>query len=152
LGSALTLRKAGTGDSDFAYRTKRAAFRQYVEQAFGRWDEAEQRRLHDERFKQYDFRIANVAGTDVGFIAFTTDPKCVTLHHIFLLPEHQGKQIGRHCMARVRDEARPLGLPVRLRVLKVNPRARAFYERLGFTRIGETETHNVMEWPIGGSQ
>jgi RimJ/RimL family protein N-acetyltransferase len=37
-------------------------------------------------------------------------------------------------------------LPVRLRVLKVNPRALAFYRRLGFTCTGETETHDLMEW------
>ncbi len=44
------------------------------------------------------------------------------------------------------EEARGLGRPVRLRVLKVNPRARAFYERLGFRRTGETDTHDLMEW------
>jgi hypothetical protein len=41
---------------------------------------------------------------------------------------------------------RQLGLPVRLRVMKVNPRALAFYERLGFMRTGETDTHDLMEW------
>ena len=144
----LTLRKAGKDDSEFAYRTKRAAFRQYVEQAYGRWDEDEQRRLHDERFKVFDFRIVNVDGTDVGFIALTVEPDCLTLHHIFLLPEHQGRQIGRRCMQIAREEALELGLPLRLRVLKVNTRALAFYQRLGMARIGETDTHNLMEWSL----
>jgi hypothetical protein len=27
-----------------------------------------------------------------------------------------------------------------------NPRARAFYEQLGFARAGETDTHDLMEW------
>jgi RimJ/RimL family protein N-acetyltransferase len=49
-------------------------------------------------------------------------------------------------MSLVMEEARGLGRPVRLRVLKVNPRARAFHERLGFRRIGETDTHDLMEW------
>jgi RimJ/RimL family protein N-acetyltransferase len=40
-----------------------------------------------------------------------------------------------------------LGVPVRLRVLKVNPRALAFFERLGFARAGETETHVLLERP-----
>ena len=44
------------------------------------------------------------------------------------------------------DEARRLGLPVRLRVMKVNPRGLAFYERLGFTRTAETDTHDLLEW------
>ena len=148
----LTLRKAGKDDSEFAYRTKRAAFRQYVEQAYGRWDDGEQRRRHEQRFEVFDFRIVNVAGTDVGFIALTAEPDCLMLHHIFLLPEHQGRSIGRRCMMLVREEARQLGLPVRLRVLKVNPRAFAFYQRLGMARIGETDTHNLMEWATGGQR
>jgi ribosomal protein S18 acetylase RimI-like enzyme len=49
-------------------------------------------------------------------------------------------------MALVMEEARARGVPVRLRVLKVNARARAFYERLGFVQTGETETHTLMEW------
>ena len=64
---------------------------------------------------------------------------------LFLLPEHQGRQIGRRCMLLIMEEARQLGLPVRLRVMKVNPRALAFYERLGFTCTGETDTHDLME-------
>ena len=96
----------------------------------------------------FDFRIVNVAGTDVGFIALTADPDCLTLHHIFLLPEHQGRQIGRRCMQIAREQALGLGLPLRLRVLKVNTRALAFYQRLGMARIGETDTHHLMEWPL----
>jgi len=34
----LKLRKATANDSEFAYRTKKAAFRKYVEQVWG-WDE-----------------------------------------------------------------------------------------------------------------
>jgi ribosomal protein S18 acetylase RimI-like enzyme len=49
-------------------------------------------------------------------------------------------------MPRVMQEARQLGLPVRLRVMKVNARALAFYERLGFVRTGGTATHHTMEW------
>jgi len=64
---------------------------------------------------------------------------------LFLVPEHQGKGIGRKCMLLVINEARQLGLPIRLRVLKVNPRALTFYQRLGFVRTGETDTHVLME-------
>jgi GNAT superfamily N-acetyltransferase len=72
-------------------------------------------------------------------------PDCVHVHQLFLLPEHQGKGIGGECMSLILEEARQLGLPVRLRVLTVNPRALAFYRRLGFTRTGETDTHDLME-------
>jgi len=32
-----------------------------------------------------------------------------------------------------------------LRILKSNPRAKAFYQRRGFSVVGETETHHNME-------
>jgi GNAT superfamily N-acetyltransferase len=139
----LTLRKAGPSDSEFAYRTKRAAFKEVVEKVWG-WDEEEQRQLHKRRFGKHDFRIINLDGTDIG-IMVAVAPDCVHVHQLFLLPEHQGKGIGSRCMSLIPEEARQLGLPVRLRVLKVNPRALAFYERLGFTRTGETDMHDLME-------
>jgi RimJ/RimL family protein N-acetyltransferase len=48
-------------------------------------------------------------------------------------------------MQRLIDEATSAELPIRLRVLKVNTRAAAFYDRLGFARVGEIDTHVLME-------
>ena len=141
---SIILRRAGPADSEFAFRTKKAAFREYVEKVWG-WDEQEQRQFHEQGFRWQNCRIINVAGTDVGTINVVTTPDCVTVNQIFVLPEHQGLGIGRKCMLLVMEEARELGLPVRLRVLKVNPRAEAFYQRLGFVRTAETELHVVME-------
>jgi GNAT superfamily N-acetyltransferase len=143
--NSLTLRKASPNDSEFAYFAKRAAFKEYAEKIEG-WEEDEQRQLHDQRFGAPDFRIINLAGTDVGIMAVVVTPDCVKMNQLFLLPEHQGKGIGRRCMLLIREEARQLGLPVRLRVMKANVRALAFYKRLEFTGTGETDTHYLMEW------
>jgi GNAT superfamily N-acetyltransferase len=140
----LTLRQATPDDRGFAYRVKRAAFREYVEKVWG-WDEEEQRRFHERRFAAQDFRVISVEGGDVGIMAVESAADCVRVKQLFILPEHQNRGIGTECMALVRDEARELGLAVRLQVLKVNPRAIAFYERLGFERTGRTDTHIVME-------
>jgi len=142
----LQLRKATGNDSEFAYRVKKAAFRQYVEAVWG-WNEDEQRQLHAGRFSAQDFRIVNVGGVDVGIMAVVADPDCLKLNQLFILPEHQSKGIGGACMSLLIDEAHRLNLPVRLGVLKVNPRALAFYKRLGFTQTGETETHILMQRP-----
>ena len=142
--NSLTLRKASPNDSEFAYCVKKAAFREYVEKVWG-WDEDAQRQLHEQRFEAQDFRVINLAGTDIGVMASVTAHDSVKVNQLFLLPEHQGKGIGRECMLLIMEEARRLALPVRLRILKVNPRALAFYERLGFVRTGETDTHDLME-------
>lgn len=144
--NSLTLRQAKLTDSEFAYCTKKAAFREYVEQVWS-WDEDEQRQFHEQRFDSQDFRVINLAGTDIGIMAVVVLGDCLKMNQLFLLPEHQGMGIGSKCMLLIMEEARELGLPLRLRVLKVNPRAQAFYKRLRFVRVGETDTHVLMELP-----
>lgn len=141
--NTVTLRKAGSKDNDFTYFVKKVAFRQYVEQVWG-WDEEEQRQLHERRFRSQDFRIVNLAGTDVGIIAVVMTSDCIKVNQLFFLPEHQGKGVGRKCMSLIIEEAHRLSLPVKLRVLKVNLRAQAFFKKLGFVCIGETNTHILM--------
>ena len=140
----LRLRKATPADSEFAYQTKKAAFREYVEAVWG-WEEEEQRRLHERRFAAQEFRVIEVAGVAVGILAVVRQPDCLKVNQVFLLPAYQGRGIGAACMAQVIEDADAAGLPVRLQVLRANPRAVAFYERLGFAIAGETETHVLME-------
>ncbi|UCD63982.1 MAG: GNAT family N-acetyltransferase [Candidatus Zixiibacteriota bacterium] len=140
----IELRQATTADSDFAYRVKKLAFGSYVEQVWG-WDEDEQRRLHEKRFASQQFRVIEWSDTDVGIIAAVREDDGLKINQLFVLPEYQGKGIGRACMKRIIDEAVASKSPIRLRVLKINFRAMAFFERLGFNRIGETDTHILME-------
>lgn len=141
----IRLRRATPGDSEFAYNTKRAAFQMYVEQVYG-WDEAEQRRLHTQRFQAQDVQIISLPDADVGMLAVTVASDCLTVHQLFILPEHQRKGIGCWCMQHLLEEARGSGIPIHLRVMKVNQRALTFYQRLGFKCVGETDTHLLLEW------
>ncbi len=140
----LKLRKATPGDSEFAYQTKKAAFHEYAEKVRG-WNEDEQRQLHQRRFTAHDFRVIQVSGKDVGIIAMSRQSDCIDLHQLFILPEYQSRGIGEGAMMLIIKDADISKLPVRLRVLKVNPKALAFYQRLGFKQIGETDTHILME-------
>ena len=140
----LRLRKATADDREFAYQAKKAAFRRYVEAVWG-WDEAEQRQLHRRRFGSQEFFVIQLSGIDVGILARVRKPACVKLNQLFVLPEYQNRGIGKVCMIRILEEADALKLPVRLRVLKVNVRAIVFYQRLGFGKIGESDTHILME-------
>ena len=142
--SEFELRKAGPTDSEFAYRVKKASSREYVEKVWG-WDEGQQLELHQQRFGTQDFRVISVAGEDVGIMAVVLASDCVKVNQLFLLPKHQGRGIGRKCMLRIIGVARRLSLPVRLRVLRVNSRAFAFYRRLGFRSIGQSNTHVFMD-------
>ena len=140
----LKLRKATVNDSEFAYRTKKAAFREYVEKIWG-WDEAKQRQLHERRFASQDFQVIQVSGVDVGILAVVRQPDCVKVNQMFILPEYQSRGIGAACIRRIIEDAVVSKLPVQLQVLKVNSRAVAFYQRAGFRSIGESDTHVLME-------
>lgn len=145
-----TLRAAGPDDKRFAYDVRRAALREYVERVWG-WDEDHQWQLHDRRFREQDVQIITLNGEDVGILSVAETPDCVFVNQLYILPEHQGQGIGRKCMLTVMERATSLGLPVRLQVMKVNPRAVAFYRRLGFTTTGETATHVQMQASPGCS-
>jgi len=140
----LKLRKAKANDSEFAYRTKKAAFGQYVEQVWG-WDEEEQRQLHERRYASQEFSVIQLSGVNVGIMAIVQEPDCVKLNQMFVLPEYQGRGTGTACTMRVIEDAAASELSVRLRVLKVNSRAIAFFQRLGFKSVGESDTHVLME-------
>lgn len=142
----IKLRKATEADREFTYQAVKAAYRDYVEQVWG-WDEEQQRQLHGEWFAPQKFQVIQAAGVEVGFLAVVHEPDCIRLNQIYLLPDHHNRGIGTACLTRILEEADALGLPVRLRVLKVNPRAMALYRRLGFQPTDEIDTHVRMERP-----
>ena len=140
----LSVRKACVMDSEFVFATKKEAFRDYVERVSG-WDESRQRELHNTRFAAHDFRIIQFRRIDVGFFATSNTSEAVKLHQLFILPEYQDKGIGSACVTRIVDEANLAQKPVMLQVLKINTRAIAFYQRLGFTIAEEDSRHVQME-------
>jgi GNAT superfamily N-acetyltransferase len=136
----VNLRKATINDSDFAYETKKVAFRPYVEMVWG-WDEAEQRQMHERRFADQVFQVIELSGTDIGILVVVPEPNCLKVNQLFILPKYQGKGIGEICMMKIIAESKRNNIPIRLRVLKVNTRAASFYHRLGFVETGENDTH-----------
>lgn len=62
-----------------------------------------------------------------------------------LLPAHQGRGLGTQLIQQLLSETRTLRLPMRIPVMKDNPRARALYERLGFATVGEHDDELVLE-------
>ncbi len=89
-------------------------------------------------------RIIEWQGQPIGILALQKLPGWIMLNRIFLLPGAQRRGIGTRIMGEILKSASAQRLPVRLRVLKVNP-ARRLYERLGFVVTEETETHYSME-------
>ncbi len=140
----LNFRKAHANDSEFVFTVKKTAFRKYIEQVWG-WDDSYQRERHNKEFASHDFRIIQFRGTDVGFLITSCTSDMLKVNQIYILPEYQGRGIGSACLTRIIDDANLEQKSVVLKVLKVNTRGIAFYQRLGFTIVGESTTHVQME-------
>jgi ribosomal protein S18 acetylase RimI-like enzyme len=68
----------------------------------------------------------------------------IQLHQLFILPEYQRRGIGSGLLEDLLTEAGQSGLPVRLRVLRVNP-AKGLYERYGFRVTSEEPERFYMQ-------
>lgn len=139
----LTRRPATVEDTEFLWRVQWEALGSYVSQQFGTVETA-QREHFDQHFQVTEHDIVEHQGNDVGYLSYWRRDDYLYLANIALLPAYQSRGIGTRLIEEVVDLASSAGLPVRLQVLKSNPRARALYERLGFTVIGENESHVLM--------
>jgi len=83
----------------------------------------------------YRFDLLKVDGTPVGFASYfpAAEPATMKLDRIYLLPECQGKGLGRRLIDHVAEAAQAAGFAkLILTVNKGNAKAIAFYGRVGF--------------------
>jgi ribosomal protein S18 acetylase RimI-like enzyme len=140
----ISLRPVTDDDYEYLYALNEQTMREYAEQTYGPWNETVVRGIFAERWRPESIRIVVIDGQDGGMLEVIPGETSVQLANIRVAPEHQGKGIGTRLISEVLRDAHGRGLPVTLRVLKVNP-ARHLYERLGFVVVGETEPHYLME-------
>lgn len=139
----ITLRPTRQEDADFLYGVLKATMQEYVAQIWG-WDEAWQQAHFREHFEPSKEQIIVLEGEEIGVISVEQREAEVFLSKIYILPQYQGRGIGTNLINSVLEQAHRRGVPVTLRVIKVNP-AKRLYERLGFVEVGETESHYVMK-------
>jgi ribosomal protein S18 acetylase RimI-like enzyme len=137
------LRPATSEDYDFLYHLLKATMQEYVAQTWG-WNEEWQQAYFRLTFDPAKNQIVVLNDQDIGVLSTEKKESEVFLGSIYILPEYQRRGIGAQLIGSIMTEAFGDGLPVTLRVLKVNP-ARRLYERLGFALVGETETHYLMK-------
>lgn len=135
-----TLRKATIDDFEILYRINKEAYQPYVEQIWG-WNEEWQYTFFKEHLILERVQLILVDDTPVGFISINYKNDLIFGESIAVLPVFQSKGIGTKIFGDLIATAKELGVPLHIQVFKVNIRAKALYERLGFTQYGESETH-----------
>ena len=140
----VTRRPAAESDREFVWNANMRAYHEVVVLQFGGWDGELQERNFSRKWECADFEVVEAGGEPVGAIWTTDEGDYLQLREVFLLPEHQGRGIGSQLVQQELARARRQKKPLRLRVLRES-RARALYQRLGFSLCGETETGHWME-------
>jgi ribosomal protein S18 acetylase RimI-like enzyme len=141
----IALRPATLDDITTLYEIHRAASQENVAKTWGQWDEPWQRDYFREHFDCAHRQVIELDQRPIGFLDVAFHADHVFLAAIEIDPAYQRHGIGTALIRDIIANAAALRLPVRLQVLKVNDRARALYQRLGFDETGETETHFLMQ-------
>ena len=143
----LHLRVATADDVEFACRVSRETMRGHALATFGSWNEDEVRQRCAGNIAAGFTQIIERESVQIGIYVVERAPDHVQLLQIFILPDYQRLGIGSHLIERLLAEARATRLPLRLRVLRVNP-AFELYRRMGFKVVQETPERYFMEHPL----
>ena len=129
---------------EFVYQVKKNAYKKYVEEYYGKWDEEEQRKYYEnfiEKVKDAAW-IIQLNGQDIGFFnGMTLDDGSYEIGNICIIPEYQGKGIGTSVLNDIMSLHNNQDLHIQY--FKSNPVGR-LYERLGFILVGEDDYHYKM--------
>jgi GNAT superfamily N-acetyltransferase len=141
---SVRLRDATPGDCELLYRITHEAMHDYVVATWGAWNEA---RVRDEcalAVQQESTKIIVIDQSDVGVLSASWMSDYVQLEQIYLLREYQRCGVGSQLLGDLIVSAKQRNLPIRLRVLAVNP-ARYWYEKFGFIATESTSERVFME-------
>lgn len=142
------LRPATGRDRSFLFELKRATMRDYIVATFGPWDEADDRRRYGPDLAR--IAVVSIGGRNVAMVEARVEGDNLYLANIQVAPERQSEGIGTRIVELFAAAAHARGRVLVLRVLKVNSRALAFYERLGLTVTGDLQHHWSMALPPPG--
>lgn len=139
-----TLRPASADDAPLFYSVIDRTMREFIITTWGIWNEARVQRESEEDSRSLNAQVIQVADISVGVFVVERCPTHIQLEQIYLLPEYQRQGIGTVLLNKLIAEASQLDIPVRLRVMVVNP-AKNFYEKFGFIVTEATGDFFCME-------
>ena len=107
----------------------------------GRFDPQRARERFLSGYSPAHTRHIEVAGRRIGFVAVKPQADALLLDHLYIRPGSQGQGIGAIVLARIIDEARLQGMPLRVGALRGSDSNR-FYQRHGFKLVAQEEFDN----------
>jgi ribosomal protein S18 acetylase RimI-like enzyme len=135
-------------DRQWLDQLRRSVYRDLFFATWDAWDEARHLRHCSECWDQGNIFCVEVGGLRVGMIQLFDTPNAIEVGEIQITPSYQGRGIGstllRDTVSRAQANRKKVSLATGLK----NYRAFSLYRRLGFDHTGQTETHNLFEFPF----
>lgn len=152
--TAYELRPATAADGEFLYALHRESLGAAIEATWGPWDDALQRNFHRAWFVPEQVELVVVDGEPAGMLEVRPPVDGVVyLSRLELSASTRGRGVGTAVITDVITQARAAGATyVELDVLEQNPRARALYERLGFTLIAAAPPKLRLRLGLAGTE
>ncbi|WP_313105843.1 GNAT family N-acetyltransferase [Stutzerimonas nitrititolerans] len=143
--SRVELRRAACSDLLKLFEIHRAVFLPHIAQIWG-WDERWQRGNFLEEMATASTWVVQADNEVAGYLQVQIQAERIYLRNIALLPALRGRGVGTRLVGQLQAKAAERGMPIELSVFRINVAARRFYERLGFTRTQDGQTHIGMTW------
>lgn len=141
----LRCRTATADDAAFAFECETATMRPYAIATWGEWPEEQVRARAYENARAGTTQIIEFDGQQIGILRVERSSSSYDLKQVCLLPGYQRQGIGSTLIYQVLETARHASIPVKLRVLNVNP-AKDLYKRLGFRVVATTPEYEYLEY------
>ena len=141
----VTIRPAAQSDFDFLFHLVCITMKDYVAATTG-WDEVKEKEIFTRYFdfSSYQISVIVLDGSDIGYLKTDRTDKEIFLANVHVHPDYQNQGVGSRIIESLLVDAARQGVPVSLKVLKVNQAARRLYEKLGFSIEEEAEDYYLM--------
>jgi ribosomal protein S18 acetylase RimI-like enzyme len=135
---------ASIEDEAWLEQLRRDVYQELFMATFGGWDEARHSRHFSECLNRGGISIIEVDGGRVGMIQLVDQPDAVEVGEIQIQATYQKQGIGSRVLKDVIARAHKQRKKVLLSVALKNDGAYRLYQRLGFQKVGNNDTHNLM--------
>jgi ribosomal protein S18 acetylase RimI-like enzyme len=139
-----TIRQSNASDAPLFYRVIEQTMREFIIATWGRWNDSRVLKESLEDSISPNAQVIQIGDVAVGVFLVERLPTHIQLEQIYLLPEYQRLGIGSALVHSLITEMSQSQLPIRLRVMVINP-AKKFYEKLGFIVTEATSEFLLME-------
>jgi ribosomal protein S18 acetylase RimI-like enzyme len=142
--TTFTIRQSNANDAPLFYRVIEQTMREFIIATWGRWNESRVLKESHEDNISPNAQVIQIGDVAVGVFLVERFATHIQLEQIYLLPEYQRLGIGSALIHSLIRESCQSQLPIRLRVIAINP-AKKFYEKIGFLVTEVTSEFFLME-------